>query len=550
MSHSLKKFFSLLLIVVMVTGVLAACSSSDSTDTKGSTGSGTGSGSNAGTDSGSGDQSGSSEEDFASEVTTYTLLAPLFIQLPDLEGEELYEKMKKDFGIEWDITWVSSSDYATKFQTVLASGDIPDVVVSTNLLDPVLNQSIADGMFADLTDYLGDFSKYPNLIKYSTENAFNYVKYNGKIMGIPRNRAALEMLIYVRKDWMDKFGYTVDQIKTVWDWKDMIVDIARRDPDGNGKDDTVGFAAFGYNLSDGYLSDNMASAFGAYNAQKDEDGGMYYFELTDGWIDYIQFAHELYKEGAVSKEFSVLSLSEANDMFTAGLAVSFCRTGTWAWSYEDNWKKNLGLENAEVIGLPYLKGTNNNTTAVQTTGVYGAYFINSELDDYKVRKLLNFYDKTCNEEWHTYAFYGIEGRDYEIGADGTKVATEYGVNNVSKYQFLQQVVMTIANSDMKLVSTSAPKEFNDKIVAAGLTYLEPEANIKINPFRAINSPSWATVWPKYESTYKTNTVKAIVGEMSIDDYRQYIYDLRSQADLKQCWQEFAQSYAELFPNGN
>lgn len=532
----------------LIASMLAACSSGESTDKK-EPDTSTDKQDDIGTTTPEPGEEEDKEEDFASEVTTYTLLAPLFIELPDLEGEELYEKMKEDFGIDWDITWVSSSDYATKFQTVLTSGDIPDVVVSTNLLDPVLNQSIDDGYFADLTDYLGDFSQYPNLINNSTKGAFNYVTYQGKIMGIPRNRAALEMVFYVRKDWMDKFGYTVDQIKTVWDWKDMIIDIARQDPDGNGKDDTVGFAAWGYTLGDGYITDNMASAFGAYNAQKDEDGGLYFYELTDGWIDYIEFAHEMYKDGAVSKEFSVLSLSEANDMFAAGLAVSYCRTGTWGWGYQENLRNNVGIEDAEVIALPCLKGTGNNTTAVQTTGVYGAYFINSELGDYDIRKLLNFYEKTCNEEWHTYAFYGLEGRDYEE-IDGQKIATDYGKDNIEKYQFLQQVVMTIANTEMKLVSTSAPKEYNDKIKEAALTYLEPDANIKINPFRAINSPSWATVWPKYESTYKANTVKAITGEMSIEEYRNYIVELRSQDDMKQCWQEFAESYAQLFPDGN
>ena len=41
------------------------------------------------------------------------------------------------------------------------------------------------------------------------------------------------------------------------------------------------------------------------------------------------------------------------------------------------------LANAEVTILPHLKDTN-------------------------VKKLLNFYEKTCNEEWHTYAFYGMK----------------------------------------------------------------------------------------------------------------------------------------------
>jgi len=540
------KVLSLVLAVFLVTGLLAACSSGSKVaneDTAKDT-------VTPGTTANTATQEQAQEEDFTKEVTTYTLMAPLFGDLPDISDEELYKMIREQTGINWDITWVSSSDYTTKFQTVLASGDIPDVIVTTNLLDTTLNSCIKDGFFADLTDYLGDFSKYPNLINNSTKGAFNYVTTSDKrIMAIPRSRADLEMVIYMRKDWMDKFGYTVDQIKTVYDWKDAIVDIAKRDPDGNGKDDTLGFAAFSYNLGDGYLTDIMASAFGAYNGQKDEDGGLFYPNLTDGFVDFIEFAHQMYKDGAVSKEFSVLSLSEANDMFNAGLAVSYVRTGTWGWGYEKNLKQNLGIADAEVIALPYLKGTGNNTTATRTTGVYGAYYLNAELSDYDIRKLLNFYEYTCNEEWHTYAFYGMEGRDYTVDANGTKVVTEYGANNVMRYQSLQQVVTTIANAEMKLISTSAPKEFNDKIIAAAKTYLEPEANIRLNHFRAINSDSWAKVWPLYQKTYEENTVKAIVGSMSMDDYRKYISELRSQDDMKKCWQEFAAHDAQLFPEG-
>lgn len=546
MKRLITKVLCIVLTVVLATGLLAACSSGN----KGANDNTTQDTATTGTTANNDTQSQDTAEDFTSEVTKYTLMAPLFGDLPDISDEELYKMIQDQTGIDWDVTWVSSSDYTTKFQTVLSSGDITDVIVTTNLLDTTLNKCIKDGYFADLTDYLGDFSKYPNLIKNETKNAFNYVTTGEKrIMAIPRSRADLEMVIYMRKDWMDKLGYTVDQIKTVYDWKDMIVDIAKNDPDGNGKNDTLGYAAWGFNLGDGYLTDNMASAFGAYNGQKDEDGGLYYLTLTDGFMDYVQFANEMYKDGAVSQEFSVLSLSEASDMFNAGLAASYCRTGTWGWGYEKNLTQNLGIADAEVIALPYLKGTGDNTTAVRTTGVYGAYYLNSELTDYDLKKLLNFYEYTCNEEWHNYAFYGMEGRDYTVDANGTKVATEYGANNIMRYQSLQQVVTTIANTEMKLVSTSAPKEFNDKIKASALTYLEPEANVTVNHFRAINSESWAKVWPLYQSTFEENTVKAIVGTISMDEYRKYVTDLRAQDDMKKCWQEFAAHDAQLFPDG-
>ena len=68
-------------------------------------------------------------------------------------------------------------------------------------------------------------------------------------------------------------------------------------------------------------------------------------------------------------------------MFAAGLAVSLPYR-YMGLGYQENLRNN-GIEDAGYcIAMP--KGTGNNTTAVQTTGVYGAYFINSELGDYDI----------------------------------------------------------------------------------------------------------------------------------------------------------------------
>ncbi len=543
MCTNFRKMLSLALAVLLTAGSMSACASNEGQAGESSQASN----SSSSSVENSNDASSDGNQDFTAEVSTYSITCPLFTNLPTIEGEELYEMLTEQTGVAWDATWISSSDYTTKFQTLLASRDLPDVLVSTNLLDTSLSQAIDEGCFRDLSGFLGDFSQYPNLVNNSTPNAFNYVKKSdGAIYGVPRSRAQLEMCIFMRKDWMDKYGYDVEDIKTVWDWKDCIVDIASKDPDGNGVNDTMGFAAHDYSLGSSYVVDMMCSAFGAYNRQTDEDGGLYYPQLTDGFMDYVEFAHELYEEGAISKEFAVLKNTDADEMFKNGLAVSFCRTGPYAWSYENNLKQNMGIEDAEIIALPYLKGTDDNTTAVQTTGVYGAYHLNAQLDDYDIQKLLNFYEKTCNEEWHTYAFYGLEGRDYEVDDTGWKVATDYGITNEGNFKSLQQIVTTIANDDMKLISTSGTKEFNDKIIASALTYLEPEANIKINPFRAVDSASWGKVWPLYQNTFETNTANTIAGLMSMDDYRKYVTQLREQDDMKACWQEFAESDKVLF----
>ncbi len=534
--NGFKKGVSLVLVLMMTVSLLTACGSkSDSSSTT--------SDSSSTTSTSETTPEATKEETSAnSEVTEVSIMAPLFVELPN-EQSEVYQTLTDETGIKWNITWVSSSDYTTKFQTVLASGDLPDVVISTDLLNTSLNQGIQSGYFADLTDIFGDFSNYPNLLNNSTKGAFNYVTTTeGRIMGVPRTRAQIEMSILMRQDWMDKCGIAVP--KDIWEWKDALATIVKSDVDGNGKDDTIGYAAHAFLLGGGYIDDNMSSAFGAYNGQKDEEGGLIYYQLTDGYYDYVNFVKEMYDEGIISSEFSVMSLSETEELFQTGKAASYTRTGTYAWTYQDALSKIDPA--AQVTVLPAMKGTENNTTAVLSTGVYGAFFINSQLPAEKIKQIVDYFEYTCTPEFHDYAFFGLEGYHYDVQADGTKKMTEAGVAEANDFKSLQQVVTTIANLDMKLFNQSAPKEFNDKVISTVSNYADIG---RVNHFRAINSKSWSTVWSKNQSTFEENTILAVCGEMSMEDYKQYVVDLRSQDDMKACFKEFAENDGMLFPEG-
>lgn len=532
--NGLHKGISLMLVLMMMVSLLTACGSKSESSSSTST--------TETTPKAVTEAAKSGETSAESEVTEVSIMAPLFVELPN-EESEIYQTLTDETGVKWNITWVSSSDYTTKFQTVLASGDLPDVVISTDLLNTSLNQGIQNGYFADLTDILGDFSNYPNLIKNSTKGAFNYVTTTeGRVMGIPRTRAQIEMSIFMRQDWMDKCGLAVP--KDVWEWKDALATIIASDVDGNGKADTLGYAAHAFLLGGGYIDDNMSSAFGAYNGQKDEAGGLIYYQLTDGYLDYVEFVKQMYEEGIISSEFSVMSLSETEELFKTGAAASYTRTGTYAWTYQDALQQ-IDPE-AEVVVLPAMKGTDNNTTAVLSTGVYGAFFINAELPDEKIKKIVDYFEYTCTEEFHDLAFFGLEGHHYDLAADGSKVMTEAGNTESNDFKSIQQLVTTIANLDMKLFNQSAPTEYNEKVISTVANYADIG---RVNHFRAINSPTWSTVWAKNQSTFEENTILTVCGEMSLEDYKQYVLDLRSQDEMKQCFKEFAENDAMLFPEG-
>src|SRR5690606_26671326 len=135
------------------------------------------------------------------------------------------------------VLWVPDNEYEAKFDLVLASGELPDVIMENDYNKPNLVNAINQGAFWDLTAMLGYFSEYSNLWGDMRPGSWQYVKYDGKIMGIPRSRASIDQGIMVRKEWMTKLN--IPTPTTMDEFTDALRKISKSDPDGNGKNDTI-----------------------------------------------------------------------------------------------------------------------------------------------------------------------------------------------------------------------------------------------------------------------------------------------------------------------
>ena len=63
---------------------------------------------------------------------------------------------------------------------------------------------------------------------------------DGKLYGIYRERPLSRQGIVIRKDWLDNLG--LDMPKTVDELYETAKAFTEKDPDQNGKNDTIGFA--------------------------------------------------------------------------------------------------------------------------------------------------------------------------------------------------------------------------------------------------------------------------------------------------------------------
>lgn len=218
------------------------------------------------------------------------------------EGKPSELLIEDKFNIDITPIFAESSGYTDKKNALLQSGEIPDLIYE---LDPM-------HVFADARDeYLLEvpyeaIKKYaPSLFESLIEKApsvWQYSYYNGKNYGLPNiNHGHMESRTTLfRADWLEKLGMEVPE--TVDELHDVLYAFVHNDPDGNGKDDTYGYALAGTHFQH-YFSD----IFGAYGVLpfdwQEVDGEIVYGGLRPETEEVLGILAQWYKEGLIYPGF-------------------------------------------------------------------------------------------------------------------------------------------------------------------------------------------------------------------------------------------------------
>ncbi|MFC0330288.1 extracellular solute-binding protein [Paenibacillus sepulcri] len=440
--------------------------------------------------------------------------------IPKLDNA-YYSELQKLTNTKLNITFVlDGSDYNSKLDLVLASGDIPEVL-KADFTRPTLVNAIKEGAFWDLTPFLGDFSSYPNLRDNMVPGSWNYVKYDGKIMGIPRSRAQIDNTIMIRKDWLDKAN--IPMPATVDEFKEALKAVVKSNPAG-------GNGTIGYDIADAVSSPSLNAAFGVPEPTYDADGGLMYSYLTPQFTELVEWFRELYAEGLIAKEFSALTVTQQKDLFSSGRAFAFDASAYYSFVYTDNVKKTQPEGN--VVSLQPLKGPGGDG-AMLDIGTRGGQYISKKVPEEKVSKILDFFEKTASREITDLGYYGKEGVHYN-NVNGEKVLTDLGKQEITVDSI---AALTPAYSKWgKVAYAGASKAANE----AKQKDMEIYGQIgRTDVFGYLYSPTWVDVWPTYEAELKSTRIKAIVGQITMDQYKQYVDKVNADPKIKNAYQEFA-----------
>ncbi|WP_135557049.1 extracellular solute-binding protein [Paenibacillus cymbidii] len=464
-------------VVVSVAGLsLAGCSSKDNA-------SGT---------------SGSSASSKPAAPVTITMMNTLWVTESPKTTSDAMQIIQKTTGANLDINWVPGATYTDKLNATIASGEMPQVLMVGIPFDksPGFINAVRSGMFWEIGPYLKD---YPNLNKMTASIVANS-SIDGKTYGIYRGRPqALDGGLIIRKDWLDKLGMKAPT--TIDEWYNTMVAMKTKDPDGNGKEDTVAFAEH----NEAKLLTWAITMYGGPNKWQQKDGKFTPDFMTPAYKQAINFVKKLYDEKLMNQDFATLQQNQKKDLFFGGKAAMY------EAAVSDAALSTKALEQNQVDLVTGISGPGGPKIPAQP-GYDGLYVfpktkVKTEAD---LKAILSYFDKLAGPEVTNLLSWGIEGQHYKM--DGGKPVTTEAKKFEDEINPLRQLRGT-----WDIIFRTGAEGLSPIRQKINKSYLDNQPNLVENPAYALISETYVSKGNELDQSMKDAAIKYIMGAIKEAD---------------------------------
>jgi putative aldouronate transport system substrate-binding protein len=499
-------------------------------------GSGGGNGNEA---SNGGSASASTGGDEASGTTGSQAEPPLEVSIMTIlltptaptDDNKIKQAIEKAVNAKMKINWVSGNSYTDKLNVSLASGDIPDLTYIDDPFSSVFRNAVAQGAFWDITSYIKD---YPNLSSKITQTAWDLTKMaDGKNYGIPRPRPSeADAFFIVRKDWLDKLGLQVPT--TTDELYNVMKAFAEKDPDGNGKNDTVPLTAY-INPSDmGALGQLEQSFTGVNGKWKLQDGKLVYAALLPETRDALTFMAQAYKEKLIPEDVASMKLTQAKDLFDSGKAgILIDKAGTMSDHYNILKTVDPNFKQTDFYPVTSINGYN-----PKGPGFSGMLAIPKSVSEEKMKRILKMVDTWMNDDVFNIQQYGFEGTDYTM-KDGVKTIDTDQLQKDGGPSFNQ--IVYVADPYASSTKVYFPAEVNDlyhKIQDERAKSSVADISIGLYSETAVQE------LPEIDKKVQDLKTKIILGREPIASWDSFVNELKNDPNMVKMSEEMTKAYEQ------
>ncbi|MEV1170916.1 extracellular solute-binding protein [Nonomuraea sp. NPDC049784] len=362
----------------------------------------------------SGTGGGGGGESNQADANTITFMTQLYGTAPSPQGE-LHQAIEKFLGKKIKVTWVPNADYQEKVNVTLASDNLPDVMV-VDPKSPAFGKAAEAGAFWDLTEKI---KKYPNLV--GDPKVLLNSSINGKVYGPYRIRPQLRSAVMIRKDWLKKVG--LEAPKTTDDLYKIAEAFTKKDPDGNGKDDTYGLIIPKW-PGTAFAASNPFNAidvwFGAPNNWGERDGKLVPEFDTPEFFEANRFMKKMIDEGLVNPDWNTLDTAKWNDPFVQGKGGIIIDVDVRAGQLLDLLKEqDPQTYGDKVLAVGNLSRSDGKKFSLPFSGYKDILAISKQRvrTEAQLDELLKTLDKLASKEGQVLLSNGIEGRNFKVEND-------------------------------------------------------------------------------------------------------------------------------------
>ena len=380
MKFTLKKILAVLVAIIMTCSFIAGCGESKEKESTPAT-------TQAESVNDQSETTATEPEEYKPKVDKLTIQTTNRV-VPD--GNIIHKWMEEELGIKLEFIIAGGDELITKLNLLVASNQTPDVMSIPSGNSSEYFKYVEQGVLADLDPLL---QYAPNVLKARTTEQIEALRYkDGKLYAINSNTATGFDMLLLRQDWLKKVN--LDVPTTIDELTEVMRAFVTKDPDGNGKNDTVGYQGW-----DG--TGNFNAIWMAYGANPFQwilkDDTVVHGAMQPEVKEAVKYLRMLYQEGLMDKEYLTVDRTKVNERVSTG-KVGMLNDGLWYAS--PNYSVFHQSPGASWIGIAPPKGPDGKSGYITGDNPIVRQFTcisSSSKDPIMAVKFLNFIADEANQ---------------------------------------------------------------------------------------------------------------------------------------------------------
>ena len=440
----------------------------------------------------------------------------------------IIQEITKRTGVNFEFVAAPNTEdqFREKFNVTVASGDIPDIMVSTYRDD--MMKVAEQGTFAALDDYIDQYA--PNLKKILDENP-DYIRdiraSDGNIYFMPFIGAVKTFKVWMlRGDWLDKLGLEVPV--ALDDWYNVLKAFKEQDPNGNGEADEIPYTT--RNTQAGVLAFMEAFGISGFEANEQffiEDGQVKYAYTDPRCKEALEFINKLYSEGLIDSEYATNDTNVWLSRLTNEVSGACQDTTARAYSLGTQVRAANADSDAYFVVVAPPKGPDGTQmTTSQMQAIRGFTAISA--DSPYIKEIVQLFDYFYSEEGSLLMNFGIEGETYTMengkptytenianDSQGRSILSMLNIYGHREWAYKQDIGYEDALLDETYVNYRNDMEQYIRPTIPALSFTEEEREVINSTYTEIQ-------------TYKDEMInKFIMGKEPLDNFDSFVQTLKN-----------------------